>query len=695
MDDYISDYNQIKFHQDQARREAEHSLPGQGGASPQQIQNYIAFQSHYQDSSNFNQPPPPSSHSSTLDDRAFDLRTNEFQKEEAQRRYLNEQVQIQADAQNVQRDERNAAEQVSSEILASFSKAAQAREAQVSESVRQQEISEGIWRSEANASLLRSQQTMESCHDQDRNSQMQAADLRADFLIRESGVRDAIRHDEIRRTESNQHLQADAIWKSEMRLAENLNSDAVRLGSELEHRRLESDRIRSDSVVQEILLHGMQTDALESARLNRAFEASMLGCERVMAESLSRQNNIANLGFQGLELDRARRELEVRCNEYDRVMSSEISQKISMDMLSNREIEANRLYRDLAVQRTESERIHAESIQKGLETMGLSLAALDADRVRAELEIQRLRTDRILAEESRLTLESVRLNSDREETERLNKELEVLRVQLDRIRSDDSRLTHFTDRLESERIESGRFMRELERQRVEYDLVYVKQLNGERDARLLEQQRIDLKSHYWESEGYRLAGLRIKAEDVEHEHNENRKVESWEEGEKENQKLMVRDSNFYYDFDHYEPQSKFHEQSNRADNIGFLTADENRRKGAKEFSSLPDQRPPVSLKTAFSAGGSIARQAVSEMLGSRRFSEVEELNKLWQIASKNQTLSYQTSQAKFRALIAESNSEEALLVRSALAFGNVAIISTGGAYRFRLDDKAYRRETPT
>jgi RHS repeat-associated protein len=155
--------------------------------------------------------------------------------------------------------------------------------------------------------------------------------------------------------------------------------------------------------------------------------------------------------------------------------------------------------------------------------------------------------------------------------------------------------------------------------------------------------------------------------------------------------LLVRESNLFYDFDHYEPQSEYPQLSNKASNIGFVTADENRRKGAREFTDLPQQRQAVSLRKALDDGGDAARQAVSEMLGSRRFNEVTELNELWQMASKNETLPYSTAQANFRQLIAKSDVGAAKTVRQALAHAGIDIVPNGDSFRFRMKDASYRR----
>jgi hypothetical protein len=79
------------------------------------------------------------------------------------------------------------------------------------------------------------------------------------------------------------------------------------------------------------------------------------------------------------------------------------------------------------------------------------------------------------------------------------------------------------------------------------------------------------------------------------------------------------------------------------------------------------------------------------MLGSRRFSEVEELNELWQMASRNETLRYQDAQANFRKLIALSDVAAAETVRRALSLAGVDIIPNGASFTFRLNDSFYRR----
>ena len=156
-------------------------------------------------------------------------------------------------------------------------------------------------------------------------------------------------------------------------------------------------------------------------------------------------------------------------------------------------------------------------------------------------------------------------------------------------------------------------------------------------------------------------------------------------------RLWFASSNLFYDFDHYEPQSAHPELSNKASNLGLMMADENRRKQAAEFTSLPKKRAPISLTKAFKEGEKAATKAVGEMLGGRTFSEVSELNELWQVASKNETLSYKDAQANFRKLIATSPSESGQAVRKAFEHAGVDIVPNGGSFRFRLKDAPYLR----
>jgi hypothetical protein len=165
-------------------------------------------------------------------------------------------------------------------------------------------------------------------------------------------------------------------------------------------------------------------------------------------------------------------------------------------------------------------------------------------------------------------------------------------------------------------------------------------------------------------------------------------------------KQLVRESNLTYDFDHWQPQSqsKYRELSNRASNIGFLSSDENRRKGATEFRNLPELKDAVSLKEAMKAGEDAVRKLVSDMLGSLRFSEIAELNELWQRASNKETRSYSESQAAFRKLIGSDNAEEPANIREAaetlrqsLKAANVEVIPNGNSFKLRLDDSTFRR----
>jgi hypothetical protein len=123
-----------------------------------------------------------------------------------------------------------------------------------------------------------------------------------------------------------------------------------------------------------------------------------------------------------------------------------------------------------------------------------------------------------------------------------------------------------------------------------------------------------------------------------------------------------------------------------------MMADENRRKGAREFKNLPASRKSISLRNALDAGGNKAVTAVGEMLGGRRFSEVDELNELWQRASKNETRSYDASQREFRRLIANDDSKAAKSVREAFGLANINIEKKGlRGYRFRMDSTPYKR----
>jgi RHS repeat-associated protein len=156
--------------------------------------------------------------------------------------------------------------------------------------------------------------------------------------------------------------------------------------------------------------------------------------------------------------------------------------------------------------------------------------------------------------------------------------------------------------------------------------------------------------------------------------------------------LGVRPSNLLYDIDHYEPQSLYKWLSNKAANVGFLSADENRRKRADEFSTLPPLRIPISLQEALKAGPDQYRQAVAEMLGSRRFAEVVEANALWQRASVWETAPYSSSQKEFRRLVAEDPGQDAQAMRGALTFGGVGIDANGESYKFTRDPTPYQSD---
>ena len=160
----------------------------------------------------------------------------------------------------------------------------------------------------------------------------------------------------------------------------------------------------------------------------------------------------------------------------------------------------------------------------------------------------------------------------------------------------------------------------------------------------------------------------------------------------------VRESNLFYDFDHWQPQSEHAGLSNKASNLGFLTADENRRKGKTEFVNLPELKQAVSLRHVLEAGEEATRKVVGDMLDSLRFSEVAELNVLWQRASRSETRSYSDSQAAFRQLLGSDNAQEpaavrqaADTVRQALQTAGVDVVEHGKSFRLRLDDTTYRR----
>jgi RHS repeat-associated protein len=157
--------------------------------------------------------------------------------------------------------------------------------------------------------------------------------------------------------------------------------------------------------------------------------------------------------------------------------------------------------------------------------------------------------------------------------------------------------------------------------------------------------------------------------------------------------LFVRESNFIYDFDHYKPKKNYPELSNKASNIGFLVADENRRKRASEFKNLPEEQKAISLRKALDEGGASANRVVGEMLGSRRFSEVDELNELWQMASKNETLGYDEAQKNMRKLIAKGDVDSAKTVRQALTHAGIEILPKGESFQFRMKDAPYRRSS--
>src|SRR5687768_14740552 len=113
-------------------------------------------------------------------------------------------------------------------------------------------------------------------------------------------------------------------------------------------------------------------------------------------------------------------------------------------------------------------------------------------------------------------------------------------------------------------------------------------------------------------------------------------------------------------------------------------ADENRRKRDTEFRSLPKAAKPLSLAEAFQAGEVVVRKLVADMLGSLRFSEVVELNVLWQRASRSETITYERAQSVFRQLLGSANTGEAPpvrqaaeTVRKALALAGVSVLPHG------------------
>jgi RHS repeat-associated protein len=156
--------------------------------------------------------------------------------------------------------------------------------------------------------------------------------------------------------------------------------------------------------------------------------------------------------------------------------------------------------------------------------------------------------------------------------------------------------------------------------------------------------------------------------------------------------LVCRPSNLFYDFDHYQPQSLYPQLANKASNLGFLMANENQEhKRDIEFKNLPQKLAPISLQSAYEEGDSSFVSAVGQMLGGRRFSEVTELQGLWNRASNNEQSTYKTSQRNFRELIAVDQSDEAKIVRKAFERAGVEIVPYGESYRFHLNADPYTR----
>jgi RHS repeat-associated protein len=162
-----------------------------------------------------------------------------------------------------------------------------------------------------------------------------------------------------------------------------------------------------------------------------------------------------------------------------------------------------------------------------------------------------------------------------------------------------------------------------------------------------------------------------------------------------NSELAVPESNFIIEFDHYKAQNLGGDKTNPK-NLGFLLKDENSRKSDNPWpgGKTPPQRQPVSLSKALDAGDREFHKAVSEMLGGRRFAEVDELDQLWRRAltdSKGNTRSYSNAQREFRKLIATDNSKEAQAVRKAFDHAGVEIKPKGKSFQFRLNSDSYMR----
>ncbi|MFK4042925.1 RHS repeat-associated core domain-containing protein [Nonomuraea wenchangensis] len=148
---------------------------------------------------------------------------------------------------------------------------------------------------------------------------------------------------------------------------------------------------------------------------------------------------------------------------------------------------------------------------------------------------------------------------------------------------------------------------------------------------------------------------------------------------------------FAYDLDHWQSQSEYSELSNKASNIGIMNAYDNRAvKGAREFSVLPPPREPASLKKAMSSE-KMFTELMTETLGSRRLAEVVELNELWQIASKNETLSYEKAGPEFRHLLATSDHPSAVAAREAFRRAGVNISASKTSASISLNDQSYVR----
>ncbi|GIL02159.1 MAG: hypothetical protein BroJett030_20580 [Alphaproteobacteria bacterium] len=162
----------------------------------------------------------------------------------------------------------------------------------------------------------------------------------------------------------------------------------------------------------------------------------------------------------------------------------------------------------------------------------------------------------------------------------------------------------------------------------------------------------------------------------------------------------------YYEIDHIIPKRPRPGYTGgpwtSPDNLGFLLGYDNRPKSSRPWpGSTPglerfrQGHPPFSLESVLrSTDGKLKRRLIGEMLGTRAFSEIIELDLLWRQANAGTAGSrtYEATRQVFMELIGGSDLKEAQLVRDALKFAGVRLERSFpilGSFRMALPAATY------